>query len=64
MNFRLASGETAHVLDDSRPRVFVHDAAVAAIAGEALALAATARTSSSRSASPRRRSPGGRPALR
>jgi len=40
VNFRLASGETAHVLDDSRPRVYVHDAALSAVARDALELAA------------------------
>jgi acyl-CoA synthetase (AMP-forming)/AMP-acid ligase II len=38
-NFRLAAGETAHVLDDSRPRVFVYDAELSSIARDALALA-------------------------
>lgn len=37
INFRFSPGETAHVLDDSRPRVFVHDAAIDP--GEALAIA-------------------------
>ena len=32
INFRLSPGETAYVLDDSRPRVFVYDAALATIA--------------------------------
>ncbi|MGY1439964.1 class I adenylate-forming enzyme family protein [Streptomyces reniochalinae] len=40
VNFRLAPGETAHVLDTGRPAVFVYDTAVAERAGQALALAA------------------------
>ncbi len=36
INFRLSAGETAYVLDDSRPTVFVYDAAVADTAREAL----------------------------
>jgi acyl-CoA synthetase (AMP-forming)/AMP-acid ligase II len=40
LNFRLAAGEIAHVLDDSRPRVFVHDSTVGAAAGAALEMAA------------------------
>ncbi|MGX6449204.1 class I adenylate-forming enzyme family protein [Patulibacter sp. S7RM1-6] len=39
VNFRLAPGETAHVLDDSRPKVFVHDASLADAARDALARA-------------------------
>ena len=39
INFRLSSGETAYVLDDSRPRVFVHDAALREMASDALARA-------------------------
>ena len=39
INFRLSSGETAYVLDDSRPRAFVYDAALATLASEALARA-------------------------
>jgi acyl-CoA synthetase (AMP-forming)/AMP-acid ligase II len=39
INFRFSSGETAHVLDDSEPRVFVHDASLAATTEEALRLA-------------------------
>jgi acyl-CoA synthetase (AMP-forming)/AMP-acid ligase II len=39
VNFRFSSGETAHVLDDSRPAVFVHDADLTGLAGEAQALA-------------------------
>ena len=38
-NFRLAAGETAHVLDDSRPRAFVYDSALTGLARDALALA-------------------------
>ena len=39
INFRLSSGETAYVLDDSRPRAFVYDAALATLASDALARA-------------------------
>ncbi len=39
INFRLAAGEVAHVLDDSRPAAFIFDASVAAVATEALARA-------------------------
>jgi len=39
INFRLAAGEVAHVLDDSRPQVFMLDASVAAVGAEALAIA-------------------------
>ncbi|HYC82430.1 MAG TPA: class I adenylate-forming enzyme family protein, partial [Solirubrobacterales bacterium] len=39
INFRLAAGETAHVLGDSEPAAFVYDAELAAAAEEALALA-------------------------
>jgi acyl-CoA synthetase (AMP-forming)/AMP-acid ligase II len=39
INFRLSSGETAYVLDDSRPTVLVYDAALAATASDALARA-------------------------
>lgn len=39
INFRLSAGETAHVIDDSRPAAFVFDAELAAGAGEALRLA-------------------------
>jgi acyl-CoA synthetase (AMP-forming)/AMP-acid ligase II len=42
VNFRLAAGEIAHVIDDSRPRAFVHDGALAGVAGEALGRAAHA----------------------
>jgi acyl-coenzyme A synthetase/AMP-(fatty) acid ligase len=40
VNFRFSPGETAHVLDDSRPRVYVFDATLAATADEALKIAA------------------------
>ena len=36
INFRLASGEVAHVLDDSRPRAFVYDLSVAGLAADAV----------------------------
>jgi acyl-CoA synthetase (AMP-forming)/AMP-acid ligase II len=39
INFRLSPGEVAHVLDDSRPRAYVYDAALARIAQDALARA-------------------------
>lgn len=39
VNFRLAPGETAHVLDTGRPAVFVYDTSVAESAGQALELA-------------------------
>jgi acyl-CoA synthetase (AMP-forming)/AMP-acid ligase II len=39
INFRLSAGETAHVLDDSRPAAFIFDAELGAAAREALALA-------------------------
>jgi acyl-CoA synthetase (AMP-forming)/AMP-acid ligase II len=39
INFRLSSGEVAHVLDDSRPSAFVYDTGLAATAGDALARA-------------------------
>lgn len=42
VNFRLAPGETAHILDDSRPAVYVYDASVADTARGALAAAAHA----------------------
>ena len=38
-NFRLAAGETAHVLDDSRPAVYVYDTDLSATVAEALELA-------------------------
>lgn len=37
VNYRLAAGELAHILDDSTPKVLVHDAAFAAAAMAALA---------------------------
>ena len=37
MNFRLASGETAFILQTSRPKVFVYDTANAAMVADALA---------------------------
>jgi acyl-CoA synthetase (AMP-forming)/AMP-acid ligase II len=39
INFRLASGETAHVLDDSLPKAFIYDEALAEVADDALSLA-------------------------
>ncbi|HEY3688592.1 MAG TPA: AMP-binding protein [Streptosporangiaceae bacterium] len=39
VNFRLAPGETAYILDDSAPKVFVYDASLAGHAGDALKLA-------------------------
>jgi acyl-CoA synthetase (AMP-forming)/AMP-acid ligase II len=39
INFRLSPGEVAHVLDDSRPRAFLYDAALAGPAADALARA-------------------------
>ena len=39
MNFRLAPGETAHILDDAKPVVFVYEAAASADVATALALA-------------------------
>jgi acyl-CoA synthetase (AMP-forming)/AMP-acid ligase II len=39
INFRLSAGETAHVLDDSRPAAFIFDAELGAGAREALGLA-------------------------
>ncbi|GHF31835.1 acyl-CoA synthetase (AMP-forming)/AMP-acid ligase II [Amycolatopsis bartoniae] len=39
INFRLAGGETAYVLDDSRPKVYLHDAALTPVARQALELA-------------------------
>jgi acyl-CoA synthetase (AMP-forming)/AMP-acid ligase II len=39
INFRLSPGEVAHVLDDSRPRAYVYDEALAATARDALARA-------------------------
>jgi acyl-CoA synthetase (AMP-forming)/AMP-acid ligase II len=40
MNFRLAAGETAHILDDSLPVVYAYDTALAGTARDALAGAA------------------------
>ena len=39
INFRLAPGEVAHVLDDSRPRAFILDAALAETGAQAMELA-------------------------
>ncbi|MER7408970.1 class I adenylate-forming enzyme family protein [Streptomyces cacaoi] len=39
VNFRLAPGETAHVLDSGRPAVYVHDTSLTPAAGRALELA-------------------------
>ncbi|HET7173268.1 MAG TPA: AMP-binding protein [Nocardioidaceae bacterium] len=39
VNFRLAAGETAYILDDAQPVVFVYDGGLAAMADEALRLA-------------------------
>jgi acyl-CoA synthetase (AMP-forming)/AMP-acid ligase II len=36
INFRLSPGETAYVLDDSRPRAFIHDAALGDMVRDAL----------------------------
>jgi acyl-coenzyme A synthetase/AMP-(fatty) acid ligase len=36
INFRFSAGETAHVLDDSVPRVYVYDATLAGTASDAL----------------------------
>ena len=41
-NYRLAAGETAYVLDDSAPAVYVHDGELAALAADALARASHA----------------------
>jgi acyl-CoA synthetase (AMP-forming)/AMP-acid ligase II len=38
INFRFSSGETAYVLDDSRPAAYVYDAALAGVAAQALEL--------------------------
>ena len=40
INYRLSPGETAYILDHSRPRAFVYDAAVAGVARDALTRAA------------------------
>ena len=42
INFRLSAGETAHVIDDSRPVAFIFDAELGAAAREALDLASHA----------------------
>ncbi|MCW2953634.1 MAG: AMP-binding protein [Conexibacter sp.] len=39
INFRLSPGETAYILDDSRPAAFVYDVALTATARSALAMA-------------------------
>jgi acyl-CoA synthetase (AMP-forming)/AMP-acid ligase II len=39
INFRLAAGEVAHVLDDSRPAAFIYDASVATVAEAAISRA-------------------------
>jgi acyl-CoA synthetase (AMP-forming)/AMP-acid ligase II len=39
INFRLSAGETAHVIDDSRPAAFIYDAELGAAARDALGLA-------------------------
>jgi acyl-CoA synthetase (AMP-forming)/AMP-acid ligase II len=39
LNFRLSAGETAYVLDDSRPTAFVYETALSELAREALARA-------------------------
>jgi len=39
INFRFSAGETAHVLDDSRPKVFVYDGDLAELTATALELA-------------------------
>ena len=36
INFRLAPGEVAHVLDDSRPHAFIYDLSVADVAADAI----------------------------
>ncbi len=40
INFRLAAGEVAHVLDDSRPEVLILDSTLAAVGADALSLSA------------------------
>ena len=59
INFRLSPGETAYVLDDSRPKVFVHDLGLGRLAHDALsranhepALVATVDPSGGGAASP------------
>ncbi len=39
INFRLSPGETAYILNDSRPAAFVYDAALTTVARDALAMA-------------------------
>ena len=39
INYRLSQGETAYAIDDSKPRVYVYDAALAEVAQKALAAA-------------------------
>jgi long-chain acyl-CoA synthetase len=39
INFRLSYGETAYILDDSRPKVFFYDAAIRDVAEKALSMA-------------------------
>jgi long-chain acyl-CoA synthetase len=39
INYRLSSGETAYAIDDSKPRVYVYDAALSEVAEKALAAA-------------------------
>lgn len=39
INFRLSSGETAFILDDSRPKVFIYDAELGEMVEKALAMA-------------------------
>jgi len=41
INFRFSAGETAFVLDDSKPVVYVYDASLAEVAATALELAGT-----------------------
>ena len=40
INFRLAPGEVAHILDDSSPRAFIYDLSVEAVAADAIERAA------------------------
>ncbi|MGH3472056.1 MAG: class I adenylate-forming enzyme family protein [Nocardioidaceae bacterium] len=40
INFRLSPGESAYILDDSRPQMFVYDATLAGPVAEALSMAA------------------------
>ena len=39
INFRLSYGETAYIIDDSRPKVFFYDAAIREVAEKALSMA-------------------------